>query len=186
MGARPERSGIGISPSPSLYEAGGLPMKSSERRLEADATWIRWKFPSRFRYALLLTPAFRPVDYRPKMNTSRFNGLPTNANFSRAAHPPMNFENSSSAMASTGRMRKAVETACVALVGVRTGLKAGVNEKGTDQPVLPAALIGHASNLASFDTLSRAELDRAIFRFGPDGLPFTKFSLENVHAQRIE
>ena len=30
------------------------------------------------------------------------------------------------------------------------------------------------------------KLDRAVFRFCPDGLPFTKFSLENVHAQGIE
>src|SRR5437763_1289461 len=31
-----------------------------------------------------------------------------------------------------------------------------------------------------------SKLDRPVFRFRPDGLPFTKFSLENIHAQRIE
>jgi hypothetical protein len=31
-----------------------------------------------------------------------------------------------------------------------------------------------------------SKLDRAVFRFCPDGLAFTKFSLENVDAQRIE
>ena len=56
-----------------------------------------WKLPDRFRSAILLTPAFRPVATPPKVNMSRFNGL-------------------LSVRACTETMREAVETAFITML----------------------------------------------------------------------
>jgi len=57
------------------------------------------ELPDRFRSALLLTPAFRPVNSRPKVNTSRFN-----------------FNGLLSVRACTETMREAVETAFITML----------------------------------------------------------------------
>src|SRR5437868_2177436 len=43
--------------------------------IPSESQGTPWKLPDRLRSAILLTPDFRPVASRPKVNMSRFNGL---------------------------------------------------------------------------------------------------------------
>ena len=65
--------------------------------IPSESQGTLWKLPDRFRSAILLTPAFKPVATRPKVNMSRFNGL-------------------LSVRACTETMREAVETAFITML----------------------------------------------------------------------
>ncbi|PYL98948.1 MAG: hypothetical protein DME27_03430 [Verrucomicrobia bacterium] len=65
--------------------------------IPSESQGTPWKLPDRLRSAILLTPDFRPVASRPKVNMSRFNGL-------------------LSVRACTETMREAVETAFITML----------------------------------------------------------------------